>query len=155
MSFLVSIKVSGFYYYDVFTDIYFMQILFKNCHNQYGYTSLVIMITSYVTTVLYLIFRENQKPLIALCFPVYYIAKSNNITILNGYKSSEELTARKFFTYQVMFLETLSKSVLQLCLSCLFIRKYGLSVDLTERFIQVTGLVSSLMCICISFSQVG
>ena len=161
MSFLGPIKTSGLYYYDIYTDFYLMQTLFNNCHNQYGYISLIIMITSYITTVLFLIFRGNQKPLIAVCFPIYHIAnifdqiKKNNIAILNGDELPQELNATKTFAYQIVFLETTSESVLQLCLSCLVIRQFGLSVNSTERFIQVTGLFSSLMCICISFGQVS
>ena len=138
-----------------------MQTLFNNCHTQYGYISLIIMITSYITTVLYLIFNGNQKPLIAVCFPVYHIAyifdqiRNNNIAILDGEELPEEPNATKTFAYQIVFLETTSESVLQLCLSCLVIRQFGLSYDSSERFNQVTGLMSSLMCICIAFSQVS
>jgi hypothetical protein len=106
-----------------------------------------------------LIFKDNPNPIIALCFPIYHIAnifdqiKNNNIAILNGDELPEEPTTTKTFAYQIVFLETTSESVLQLCLSCLVIRQFGLSVDSTERFIQVTGLVSSLLSICISFGQ--
>jgi hypothetical protein len=161
MSFLGPIKTSGLYYYDIYSDFYLMQLLFTNCHNEYAYISLVIIITSYITTVLFLIFKVNQKPIIAMCYPIYHIAnifdqiKDNNIAILNGDELPEEPTAIKAFSYQIMFLETTSESVLQLCLSCLVIRQFGLSIDSTERFIQVTGLVSSLMSICISFGQVS
>ena len=133
-----------------------MQTLFNNCHDHYAYISLVIIITSYITTVLFLIFKGNQKPIIALCFPIYHIAyifdqiRNNNIDEL-----PEEPTTTKTFAYQIVFLETTSESVLQLCLSCLVIRQFGLSVNSTERFIQVTGLVSSLLSICISFGQVS
>ena len=138
-----------------------MQTLFNNCHNQYGYISLVIIITSYITTVLFLIFKDNQNPIIALCFPIYHIAnifdqiKNNNIAIINGDKLPEESNTTKTFAYQIVFLETTSESVLQLCLSCLVIRQFGLSIDSNERFNQITGLVSSLMSICISFGQVS
>ena len=161
MSFLGPIKTSGLYYYDIYTDFYLMQTLFNNCHDHYAYISLVIIITSYITTVLFLIFKGNQKPIIALCFPIYHIAnifdqiKNNNIAILNGDELPEEPNATKTFAYQIVFLETTSESVLQLCLSCLVIRQFGLSIDSTERFIQVTGLVSSLLSICISFGQVS
>ena len=161
LSFLGPIKTSGLYYYDIYTDFYLMQTLFNNCHPNYGYVSLVIIITSYITTVLYLIFRGNQPPIIALCFPVYHIAyifdqiRNNNIAILNGDELPEEPNTTKTFAYQIVFLETMSESVLQLCLSCLVIRQFGLSVNSNERFVQITGLVSSLMCICISFGQVS
>ena len=160
LSFLGPIKTSGLYYYDIYTDFYLMQTLFNNCHPNYGYASLVIIFTSYITTVLFLTFRGNQKPIIALCFPIYHIAnifdqiKNNNIAILNGDELPEEPNAAKRFAYQIVFLESTSESVLQLCLNCLVIRQFGLSVNSTERFIQVTGLFSSLMCICISFGQV-
>ena len=160
LSFLGPIKSSGLYYYDIYTDFYLMQTLFNNCHDQYGYISLVIIITSYITTVLFLIFKGHQNPIVALCFPIYHIAnifdqiKNNNIAIMNGDELPEETNASKIFAYQIVFLETTSESVLQLCLSCLVIRQFGLSFNSTERFIQVTGLFSSMICICISFGQV-
>ena len=161
MSFLGPIKTSGLYYYDIYTDFYLMQTLFNNCHYQYGYISLIILITSYLTTVLFLIFKGNQTPIVALCFPIYHIAnifdqiKNNNIAIMNGDELPEEPDTTKTFAYQIVFLETMSESVLQLCLSCLVIRQFGLSIDSNERFIQITGLFSSLMNICISFGQVS
>ena len=161
MSFLGPIKTSGLYYYDIYTDFYLMQTLFNNCHNQYGYISLIILITSYITTVLFLIFKGNQNPIVALCFPIYHVAnifdqiKNNNIAIMNGDELPEEPDTTKTFAYQIVFLETMSESVLQLCLSCLVIRQFGLSIDSNERFIQITGLFSSLMSICISFGQVS
>ena len=45
MSFLGPIKTSGLYYYDIYTDFYLMQTLFNNCHNEYGYISLVIIVS--------------------------------------------------------------------------------------------------------------
>ena len=161
MSFFGPIKTSGLYYYDIYTDFYLMQTLFNNCHDHYAYISLVIIITSYITTVLFLIFKGNQKPIIALCFPIYHIAyifdqiRTDNIAIINGDELPEESNMTKTFAYQIVFLETMSESVLQLCLSCLVIRQFGLSINSAERFIQLTGLFSSLMCICISFGQVS
>ena len=161
LSFLGPIKTSGLYYYDIYTDFYLMQTLFNNCHTQYGYISLIIMITSYITTVLFLISKRHQHPIVALCFPIYHIAyifdqiRTNNIAIINGDELPEEPNMTKTFAYQIVFLETMSESVLQLCLSCLVIRQFGLSINSTERFIQLTGLFSSLMCICISFGQVS
>ena len=74
---------------------------------------------------------------------------------MNGDELPEEPDTTKTFAYEIVFLETMSESVLQLCLSCLVIRQFGLSIDSNERFIQITGLFSSLMSICISFGQVS
>ena len=138
-----------------------MQTLFINCHPNYGYISIFIIITSYITTVTFLIFGENQNPIVALCFPIYHIAnifdqiKNNNIAIISGKELPEEPNTTKTFANQIVFLEATSESMLQLCLSCLVIRQFGLSLDSTERFIQVTGLFSSLLSICVSFGQVS
>ena len=119
MSFLGPIKTSGLYYYDIYTDFYLMQTLFNNCHDHYAYISLVIIITSYITTVLFLIFKDNQNPIIALCFPIYHVAyifdqiRNNNIAILNGDELPEEPNAAKRFAYQIIKLNQ--------CFSCVLI----------------------------------
>lgn len=60
----------------------------------------------------------------------------------------------KEFAHQISFIEAMSESVFQLCLSCLILREFGISADPFSRFIQVSTFVFSILSISIAFGKV-
>ena len=117
LSFIGPIKSYGLYYYDLYTDVFNVQTYFKNCHPIYGYISLGILFSSYMSTVLFLTFKRNEQFLHALCYPVYHIAnilnkiRKNNNAILTGVPLPEDKEEDKIYGHAVTFLEMCSESI--------------------------------------------
>ena len=151
----------GLYYYDLGSDIWNTVTYFRNCHSHFGMFSIIIMVTSYFSTVTYLRLRMKKKISSALFYPFEH---STNIlkqvkfsfsAIFKGKKLPDESDDEKIYAHHVTFMEAITESILQLCLSCLVLREYGLSNVTTERFGQVSGLFSSLLSICLAFAKVS
>ena len=53
------------------------------------------------------------------------------------------------------FMESITESVLQLCLSCLILRAYGISSQLTAMVSQCLSFGSSLLSIVVEFGSVS
>ena len=66
----------------------------------------------------------------------------------------EESKEDTIFGHQVVFLEALSESILQIGMSCIKLRRYGISTDYFEAFMQMSGLLTSIISICLAFSKV-
>ena len=63
------IRSYGFYHYDVMTDYLQTYNYFANCQYDYGITSLIVMLSSYIATVLHLKFFLEQDLLVAIKYP--------------------------------------------------------------------------------------
>ena len=64
---------SVLYYYDLVSDAFNAYQLNQNCHKWYASTSVVIMITSYITTVLFLNIRLKKSLCEDLRYPYIHI----------------------------------------------------------------------------------
>ena len=58
------------YYYDYYTDLTLTYDYYINCNYIYGTISLLIIIVSYIATVLYLRYATNTSMKSALCYPI-------------------------------------------------------------------------------------
>ena len=148
------------YHYDLLTDSLNTFTLFQNCHPYFGITSICIMICSYVTTVLYLTFQMNEKIRVAILYPFKHgrnltkIIKRKSLAVIRGEEVSEPTHEEKVYMHNISFIEATSESVLQLCLNCVIIRKFGTSTDPFQKSIQLSGLATSLISIVLAFAQV-
>ena len=150
------ILASGLYYLDLFTDLLNTILQFKNCHIIFGTLSLLILITSYFTTVIYIRFRLNKPINFAILYP--YKHAGNQIKkiqlIWQGKKNPETFKHEDIYAHHITFTEATSESVLQLALSCLIIREFGISKNYWERSITISSLVTSLISVCFACAQV-
>ena len=150
----------GLYYYDIYTDAVFSGTLQRNCHNKYFFTCVSIMVSSYIMTVAYLKHHLNEPTKQAIFYPFYHgrtlfrHMKRNMLAICKGCDIPESPAEEKRHTHAVMFMEAISESMLQLSLSCLLIREFGLSSNGYEKFNQLSGLCSSLMSMVLLFAKV-
>ena len=156
-----SIKSYVLYYCDIGSDYFFVVTLFLNCHYIYGSISVAILCFSYCMTVLYLKFRMKQSFKKSIFYPYYHgryflvHIKACIIATWHGERLPENSDEAKNFAHAVEFIEIMTESVFQLCLSCIVLREYGLSLNSLESFNQLSGLFFSLLSICITFSQVS
>ena len=194
------------YYFDLITDFWNMGTKFKNCHPNYGALSIMIIISSYLSTVLYLyksgigikesgdllnwvfspiqcsksLWRklkricsgekaeetkeekkygfkklEHQKLLLAFMYPFQH---SKNLweQLKRIWKDEEpeETEEEKIYGHCISFFEATTESLLQLCLTCIILREYGLSNNAFDKFMQVLGLFTSFFSICFAFAKV-
>ena len=148
------------YYYDIFSDVYNTIISFQNCQPEFGAISLVIIVTSYLTTVVCLKYTRKETLISSLCYPFKLSKhtlkriKNNFMAIYRMEELPEESKEEMIFGHQVVFLEALSESILQICMSCIKLRRYGISTDYFEAFMQMSGLLTSIISICLAFSKV-
>ena len=148
------------YYYDIFSDVYNTIISFQNCQPEFGAISLVIIVTSYLTTVVCLKYTRKETFTSSLCYPFKHskntlnTIKNNFMAIYRMEELPQESKEEMIFGHQVVFLEALSESILQICMSCIKIRQYGISADYFEAFMQVSGLLTSIISTCLAFSKV-
>ena len=59
------------------------------------------------------------------------------------------------FIKKVSFMESITESILQLCLSCLILRAYGLSSQISAMVSQLLSLTSSLLGVVFAFGSVS
>ena len=64
----------GLYNFDLLTDLLNTVTLFQNCHTYLGLISMSIMLSSYITTVLYLKFEMEEKMSVALLYPFQHLS---------------------------------------------------------------------------------
>ena len=154
------ISTYGLYYIDIISDILFMVTLFKNCHTIYYIISLSIILVSYATTVVFLKFKFNMEFKHALCYPISHSKnllchlKNCVFAIWKGDRLPDEPEESKVFGHHIVFLETMSESVPQLCLQLIILRQFGLSKDTFQALTQTTALYSSVIATCILFAKV-
>ena len=154
------ISTYGLYYIDIISDILFMVTLFKNCHTIYYIISLSIILVSYATTVVFLKFKFNMEFKHALCYPFSHSRnllshlKNCVFAIWKGHPHPDEAEESKVFGHHIVFLETMSESVPQLCLQLIILRQFGLSKDTYQALTQTTALYSSIISTCILFAKV-
>ena len=150
----------GLYYYDIYSDAVLSRTLRRNCHDKYFFTCISIMVSSYILTVAYLKHHLNEPTKQAIFYPFYHgrtlfrHMKRNMQAIWQGCDLPDESAQEKRHTHAVMFIEAISESMLQLSLSCLLIREFGLSENKYEKFNQISGLFSSLMSMVLLFAKV-
>ena len=75
--------------------------------------------------------------------------------ICNGNDLPELPKEEKIFNEKIKFMEAISESTLQLCLSCIVLRAYGVSPDTGSMVSQVISFVTSLASICTAFASVS
>lgn len=74
--------------------------------------------------------------------------------IKSGRDLPNENQENRIFAHQLAFIEAMSESVFQLCLSCLILREFGLSKSPFTKFIQLSSLVTSALAITHEFAKV-
>ena len=148
------------YNYDIFSDVSNAIISFQNCQPKFGAISLIIIMTSYFTTAACLKYTRNDTLISSLCYPFQHskntltLIKNSFVAIYRKEKLPEESTEDKIFGHQIVFLEALSESILQICISCIKLRQYGISTNYFEAFMQMSGLLTSIISTCLAFSKV-
>ena len=80
--------------------------------------------------------------------------KRNWYAICTGELLPETPLRETIYTHHISFVHATSESILQLCLSCLILREFGLSISNFDRFIQISGLIASLLSLCLAFAKV-
>ena len=151
----------GLYYFDIFSDFFFMITLFMNCHKYYGITSLTIICLSYATTAVFIKFRFNIEFKKSLCYPLNHgknlliQVKDSIMSIWNGKPFPDESEESKVFGHHIAFMEAMSESMPQLCLQLIVLREFGVSKEPFQSFTQSSCLISSLISICLLFSKVS
>ena len=80
--------------------------------------------------------------------------KANAIAIWNGEELPEEPENEKLYGHYIMFFETMTESLMQLCLNLLILREFGLSPNRFEASNQISGLFSSLISTILLFAKV-
>ena len=80
--------------------------------------------------------------------------KANTIAIWRGEELPQELEKDKLYGHRIIFFETMTESLMQLCLNTLVLRKFGLSPKPREAFNQISGFFSSLLSIILLFAKV-
>ena len=150
----------GLYYYDIYSDSKFASTMKENCHEKFFATSMSIVVTSYLLTVGYLRYHLNESWKRAFVFPylhgrnLFNHVKRNIQAICKGQELPEEPEEEKRYAHCISFFEATTESVLQLSISCLVLREFGLSPDDYDRFNQLSGLCSSLLSIVLLFAKV-
>ena len=154
----------GLYNLDLLTDLFNTITLFQNCHPKYGILSVCIMLSSYITTVLYLKFQMKLKwslnGAVALFYPFQHsknllkIIRSKFLAVIRSEIVPKETEEEELYMENIAFIEANSESVLQLCLSCVILREFGTSTDSFQRFFQLFGLFTSLISIVVAFAKV-
>ena len=151
----------GLYYFDIFSDFFFMITLFMNCHKYYGIISLSIICVSYATTSIFVKFKFNIEFKKSLCYPLKHSQNLLNqlrdsvMSIWKGEPYPDEAEEAKVFGHHIAFLEAMSESMPQLCLQLLVLREFGVSKEPFQSFTQSSCLISSLISICLLFSKVS
>ena len=80
--------------------------------------------------------------------------KANTISIWRGEDLPEEPQQDKLYGHCIMFFETMTESLMQLCLNTLVLREFGISPNRFEASNQVSGFFSSLISIILLFAKV-
>ena len=80
--------------------------------------------------------------------------KGNTIAIWRGEELPEQNEKDKLYGHCIIYFETMTESLMQLCLYTLVLREFGLSPNRFERFNQLSGLLSSLLSIILLFAKV-
>ena len=80
--------------------------------------------------------------------------KANTIAIWRGEELPEEPEKEKSYGHCIVFFETMTESLMQLCLNALILREFGLSPNDYEASNQLSGLFSSLISVILLFAKV-
>ena len=75
--------------------------------------------------------------------------------IYHGREWSEMSRDEMLFVTKVAFIESISESTLQLIISCLVLRSYGIGNDALSLFSQIFSFSTSLISIVVSFGSVS
>ena len=122
---------------------------------------MAILVSSYICTATYLKYHFKEAWGTALLYPYFHgrnlfrFFKKSAHAIWKGEDLPEESEREKQYAHGVKFFETVTESVLQLCLSCLILREFGLSNAGFQAFNQLSGIFSSLVSIILLFAKVG
>ena len=70
--FIKPVFLVGFYYFDVCFDTFNTVNLLNNCHYYYGAYSISVMLSTYLTTVMFIKFAMKKSWKVATLYPTYY-----------------------------------------------------------------------------------
>ena len=122
---------------------------------------MAILASSYICTATYIKLHFKEAWGTALLYPYYHgrnlfrHIKRSALAIWQGEELPEEPERERRYAHGVKYFETVTESVLQLCLSCLILREFGLSNAGFQAFNQLSGIFSSLLSIVLLFAKVG
>ena len=135
----------GLYFADVVSDIQLAIFFYLNCHYLYCLFSSLTLLTSYVTTVIFL-FRRKLCPdwKSAVIYP-YFHFKQLFRGVCN-WEKPEEMARNRVFSHQITFIEATSESTLQLFFSVLVIRQFGVC-----QTIQIASPLLSIISLYLNF----
>ena len=85
---------------------------------------------------------------------LFHQMKANTIAIWRGEELPEQNVKDKLYGHCIIFFETMTESLMQLCLNTLVLREFGLSPNRFEASNQLSGLFSSLLSIILLFAKV-
>jgi len=149
----------GLYYYDLYSDTYFTYTLANNCHWRFFASSIGILVSSYIITVVYLRCHLQENWMKSFMFPYHHgknlfdQMKGNTIAIWRGEELPEQNEKDKSYGHCIIYFETMTESLMQLCLNTLVLREFGLSPNHFEASNQLSGLFSSLLSIILLFAK--
>ena len=137
----------GLYFADVVSDIQLAIFFYLNCHYLYCLFSSLTLLTSYVTTVIFL-FRRKLCPdwKSAVIYP-YFHFKQLFRGVCN-WEKPEEMARNRVFSHQITFIEATSESTLQLFFSVLVIRQFGVC-----QTIQIASPLLSIISLYLNFAK--
>ena len=137
----------GLYFADYTSDILLAVDLNSNCHFKYMYASITIMISSYLTTVTYLIRRKLASGWInAAMYPYFHLR--NLVRNITGNENPNEEVFNSVYGHHIKFIESTSESAMQLFLSCLVLREFGI-----ESKIRILSPILSIISLYVSFAK--
>ena len=137
----------GLYFADVVSDIQLAIFFYLNCHYIYCMASIATLWTSYVTTAIFLVRRKlcpGWKS--AVVYPYFHFKQ-----LFRGvcdWEKPEEMARNLVFTHQITFIEATSESTLQLFLSCLSYRQFGI-----QKTIQIVSPLLSIISLYLNFAK--
>ena len=85
---------------------------------------------------------------------LFHQMRANTIAIWKSEELPEQPENDKLYGHCIIFFETMTESLMQLCLSTLVLREFGLSPNRFEASNQISGLLSSLISIILLFAKV-
>ena len=80
--------------------------------------------------------------------------KAQTIAIWRGEELPEQEEKDKLYGHRIIFFEAMTEGLMQLCLSTLVLREFGISPKTFEASNQISGFFTSLFSIILLFSKV-
>ena len=104
-----------------------------------------VKICTYLSFEIYINFRGNVRNHIKKCWQA----------VQNDQELPDEPVEVVKFNKSVAFMEAITESISQLCISCIILRIYGVSTFTFTKFFQFFSLITSLLSLCVAFGTVS